>query len=310
MWALNEGRGTHPGDTCGSRCLPRTPRIAQRRPGHAPRRHLSVACQRQSLHCTAQRRPGHAPRRHSGRHNEHPDVCPRSTKAGARTPATPPPMDRYATSLRPLNEGRGTHPGDTRCRASLRCTNARAQRRPGHAPRRHSHPAPCCRAIPCPLNEGRGTHPGDTWTPAPQGEPVDRRSTKAGARTPATLLPPALPTPQARARSTKAGARTPATRSHDSPSAPSCSSLNEGRGTHPGDTQSNSGCVPGVVAALNEGRGTHPGDTSSPASILRPRSRSTKAGARTPATRATSGSSASAATPLNEGRGTHPGDTH
>ena len=63
---LNEGRGTYPGDTPGSPARrPRAPPGAQRRPGHLPRRH-----------------PRPSPNAGDGLQP------PRSTKAGALTPAT------------------------------------------------------------------------------------------------------------------------------------------------------------------------------------------------------------------------------
>ena len=70
-------------------------------------------------------------------------------------------MSRISPSL---NEGRGSHPGDTwvdgQRQVSLR-----------------------------PLNEGRGSHPGDTSPPSAHRAGLSRRSTKAGALTPATHTP-------------------------------------------------------------------------------------------------------------------------
>ena len=135
--SLNEGRGTHPGDTSVSRVKPRGAQY-------------------------------------------------RSTKAGARTPATPARTAGRHARRAALNEGRGTHPGDTRvtpqtygrlCGAQrrpghaprrhsptvpLREMHVDAQRRPGHAPRRHQPPGVVARRRIAALNEGRGTHPGDT----------------------------------------------------------------------------------------------------------------------------------------------------
>ena len=161
-------------------------------------------------------------------------VYVRSTKAGARTPATPRRSGRRTSRRGALNEGRGANPGDTRCRG---------------------RPRPC----PAPLNEGRGANPGDTRivgaqmqaagrstkagarTPAtrvrrPRQTRVLIRSTKAGARTPAT--PDGVEGPlEALLRSTKAGARTPATRWPPGSRARAGAALNEGRGANPGDTQ-------------------------------------------------------------------------
>ena len=66
-----------------------------------------------------------------------PEGMVRSTKAGARTPATPRRSSRSARTERTLNEGRGANPGDT----------VEFQRFSGA---RHA------------LNEGRGANPGDT----------------------------------------------------------------------------------------------------------------------------------------------------
>ena len=256
---LNEGRGANPGDTrhrCSgsARCrrstkagarTPATPgslsreaarqRVAQRRPGREPRRHLPVdrlaasppaAAQRRpgreprrhpavrsEIHFaapSAQRRPGREPRRHSKsglptrgglaaqrrpgreprRHVQDPGSTfasrSRSTKAGARTPATPGCTCWRARRRCPLNEGRGANPGDTTPPTNPASTATHAQRRPGREPRRHQ---------PHQVAADAGLD----------------RSTKAGAPTPATR-DRALFGPGSGARSTKAGARTPATR--------------------------------------------------------------------------------------------------
>ena len=163
-----------------------------------------------------------------------------------------------------------------------------AQRRPGREPRRHRGGAPAARAEHRALNEGRGANPGDT-----------------ARRTPARIAAPG--------RSTKAGARTPATRRGLDAGGTAGPSLNEGRGANPGDTlTARSPALP--PSALNEGRGANPGDTpvavQPPTGTLEPAQRrpgreprrhagasgafplylprSTKAGARTPATPSTS----------------------
>ena len=63
----------------------------------------------------------------------------RSTKAGAKTPATPEISFGDHLTGHTLNEGRGQNPGDTGCPTQTD--------RPGR-----------------PLNEGRGQNPGDTPT--------------------------------------------------------------------------------------------------------------------------------------------------
>ena len=110
-----------------------------------------------------------------------------------------------------LNEGRGQNPGDT-CLAMRGSTSG------------------------APLNEGRGQNPGDTPTRCSKCKVCVTRSTKAGAKTPATPDPPGAPRPRPVA-------------------------LNEGRGQNPGDT--GAGRSHNVSpTSLNEGRGQNPGDTS------------------------------------------------
>ena len=231
---------------------------AQRRPGHAPRRHHVLAAGLID-HDPAQRRPGHAPRRHDGRLDTHAAGDDRSTKAGARTPATRTSTGPRTTAPSSLNEGRGTHPGDThaaqlrRRKRPARSTKAgaRTPATPGWATDPGGHRVS--------LNEGRGTHPGDTLHLLQSIDRVSRAQRRPGHAPRRHEHGRRQPLPE-RDRSTKAGARTPATRSRGwrVPSEPW--TLNEGRGTHPGDTCS---CAParGTPTALNEGRGTHPGDT-------------------------------------------------
>ena len=253
---LNEGRGANPGDTHRWAIHPYGRAHAQRRPGREPRRHLlTVAPGTHSR--TAQRRPGREPRRHpfasistrapwslnegrganpgdTRRHHAQRSGRARSTKAGARTPATRQGRPRRPVRRLPLNEGRGANPGDTR-----RGGRTRGWRRS--------------------LNEGRGANPGDTRV----------------ARTPPPSIVP---------RSTKAGARTPATRP-DHHSAPGRrAALNEGRGANPGDTpRGQTGGPDDPLAQRRPGR--EPRRHPPSANVRRcTRTRSTKAGARTPAT--------------------------
>ena len=215
------------------------------RPGVEPRRHTVVIpppgrdpIPGRDPSCV-QRRPGVEPRRHAR-------GTPRTRHAGP-----------------PLNEGRGSNPGDTCGRGG-----------------------PCRRGS-APLNEGRGSNPGDTVAGVrrarheedaqrrpgvePRRHPLDAvgeprlipyRSTKAGGRTPAT--------PQERGdahgrhvlRSTKAGGRTPATRAESTQRRHTLSGpLNEGRGSNPGDTSRPTSVACPIRAPLNEGRGSNPGDT-------------------------------------------------
>ena len=160
----------------------------------------------------AQRRPGRAPRRHHVHQTGRLFRRHRSTKAGARTPETPPEAiaDR---------------------RHIQRLTKAGAR-----TPETHSPPWKLWRLSPT-LNEGRGAHPGDTL-PWPSNTGRWARSTKAGARTPETPGHRHGVSWAHGLRSTKAGARTPETRPPARRRPPACSALNEGRGAHPGDTGS------------------------------------------------------------------------
>ena len=164
------------------------------------------------------------------------------------------------------------------CRAGI--TKSCAQRRPGPRPRRHR----------CSRRRDAG--------------PLETRSTKAGAETPATPLTVLAPCSSGDKRSTKAGAETPATQSPARGTRSGTATLNEGRGRDPGDTMSSRSPTsaaqrrPGPrprrhtptlslsIAALNEGRGRDPGDT------------------RQLGSRWTASDWA-----LNEGRGRDPGDT-
>ena len=259
--ALNEGRGANPGDTTIAAGFPRAMIIAQRRPGREPRRHGD--------------RPANALRDGA-----------RSTKAGARTPAT----------------------RVTRC--SSHALSDAAQRRPGREPRRHRE-----LRLAVGWRAHRSTKAGARTPATPRGNRevpgALARSTKAGARTPATPGGHEGGRTMPWGRSTKAGARTPATRADAGRGRPAASgALNEGRGANPGDTRDDR---PNMFAgyraqrrpgreprrhprhrhpdrwrrfALNEGRGANPGDTRIRQALADTGlDRSTKAGARTPATR-------------------------
>ena len=54
------------------------------------------------------------------------------------------------------------NPGDTLAQALILLSQRRAQRRPGHEPRRHTSERTLLEAIATALNEGRGMNPGDT----------------------------------------------------------------------------------------------------------------------------------------------------
>ena len=235
----------------------------------------------------------------------------RSTKAGALTPATPRRLPSTRRPCRTLNEGRGSHPGDT-------ATPSGGTRRPNPT-----------------LNEGRGSHPGDTrifvgcvvrlshaqrrpglsprrHLPAPTKSTVDPlRSTKAGALTPATRSTAGGRFASSRPRSTKAGALTPATRGKGKEV-----DVVDRRSTKAG-ALTPATLLAALLRLLIPGRSTKAGALT-PATLLAALlrllipGRSTKAGALTPATPRRSGRSTCAIThprSLNEGRGSHPGDT-
>ena len=134
--SLNEGRGVHPGDTG-------LPSLAM------------------GVIYPAQRRPGRSPRRHSLPDGLEEAVLPRSTKAGAFTPATRQNRHRQQAAVPSAQRRPGRSPRRHAITSLLPQTLIPAQRRPGRSPRRH-------------LLADR--------------QPVEgvARSTKAGAFTPAT----------------------------------------------------------------------------------------------------------------------------
>ena len=135
-----------------------------------------------------------------------------------------------------------------------------------------------------------------------------RRSTKAGASTPATHVGRWHPG-HTRRRSTKAGASTPATPDQSADRCRVPDSLNEGRSVNPGYTyppwydMQNCHCAqrrPERQPRLHPRR---------PACAQPRQSRSTKAGASTPATRIPRSTAWTWPAPLNESRSVNPGYT-
>ena len=233
--------------------------VAQRRPGRERRRHQSLHRSPRAPHALNEGRganPGDTTPRCPGCRARAPLNEGRGANPGDTWPARP--QRRACNSL---NEGRGANPGDT-LRARLDVNGSPdAQRRPGRKPRRH------------PLSCALGAHRCG-------------RSTKAGARTPATPYQPP-PGRRCKARSTKAGARTPAT--------PRLGVGERPRGVLPRSTKAGAQ-TPATRRPAYGRRDVH-------------RRRSTKAGARTPATPHSAGGSHFTLDSLNEGRGANPGDT-
>ena len=165
---LNEGRGSNPGDT--GRC-PR-PQPACRTTlnegrGSNPGDTSSTSPDSTRWPCVAQRRPGFEPRRHRRRAGVVVDALHiRSTKAGVRTPATHRGEGHGAVSVVRSTKAGVRTPATPARPAHRPKPLAHAQRRPGFEPRRH-------------VSGSR-----------PDVGPALSRSTKAGVRTPAT--PPRL----------------------------------------------------------------------------------------------------------------------
>ena len=187
---LNEGRGRSPGDTqVQGLAVQNIARSRSTKAGAAaPATQSGLVGSSEPL-LNAQRRPGPQPRRHHGRSR---------TDAGCS---------------RPLNEGRGRSPGDTRfilarTTGHVPSLNEGRGRSPGDTPRSSAARSRSS----TPLNEGRGRSPGDTCrsgscTRPPR--PAQRRPGPQPRRHP--------PAPSRRRRES--------------------SSLNEGRGRSPGDTR-------------------------------------------------------------------------
>ncbi len=208
-----------------------------------------------------------------------------------------------------LNEGRGANPGDTVAGGDrdLVC-RGRSTKAGARTPATHEE-VPVDRAALGVRSTKAGARTPATLAGGDRDLVRRGRSTKAGARTPATHDGVEVGVGEG-GRSTKAGARTPAThargtgeawpldcaqrrpgrepRRHGDPLAPvvcRVAPLNEGRGANPGDTHRCSSASHSAHVPLNEGRGANPGDTHGHRGMAGPRRRSTKAGARTPATR-------------------------
>ena len=167
-----------------------------------------------------------------------------------------------------------------------------AQRRPERQPRLHPHPDMSRRCRPA-LNEGRSVNPGYTGPHADAQGGARRRSTKAGASTPATRAARVRELDRP-ARSTKAGASTPATHWWSRLATGPRTALNEGRSVNPGYTLIEWG---ESLHFLNAQRRPERQPRLHPDRVGREPAlseRSTKAGASTPATPLTSSTRISA----------------
>ncbi len=112
-------------------------RPAQRRPGLSPRRHAPSGSNA-NTRVDAQRRPGLSPRRHTAEFaDRHRATAPLNEGRGSR-PGDTRRRARTPTRGSTLNEGRGSRPGDTSSRSIRPSLHRTAQRRPGLSPRRHS----------------------------------------------------------------------------------------------------------------------------------------------------------------------------
>ena len=236
-------------------------RNAQRRPGPRPRQHPPRGCSSGRPFGSAQRRPGPRPQQHF--QMVQPVAQPSAT--AQRRPGPRPRQHTHGGRVRAPRQGRSTKAG-----ASTPATQAEyafatdtittAQRRPGPRPRQHEGWTAAIRRRAISLNEGRGLDPGNTRI----------------LRTPFTASSP----------------------------------LNEGRGLDPGNTASAAASSEALVSAQRR-PGPRPRQHMPPASAStsraviaqrrpgpRPRqhttmtgsaavplTRSTKAGASTPATR-------------------------
>ena len=331
---LNEGRGANPGDTRRAARSPRSRSTRSTKAGARTPATPADALMKDGWLCPAQRRPGREPRRHRLIHRDAQQLGDRSTKAGARTPATRDrpragDRDRGDRSTKAGARTPATPPGASDTPSTPRY----AQRRPGREPRRHLSSPTMANPRRRTLNEGRGANPGDTWTPtASRGRTI--RSTKAGARTPATPAAAHRPTAAASGAQRRPG-REPrrhwlmASSVHSRPCLaqrrpgrePRRHPTSRGRcacwrrraqrrpGREPRRHQTLSSVRPHVSHALNEGRGANPGDTSSMGSRGGRWTALNEGRGANPGDTPRRGYRPRGSRPLNEGRGANPGDT-
>ena len=238
---------------------------AQRRPGREPRRHALLGFGGASNAGRSTKAGARTPATPCHPATPTSPAVARSTKAGARTPATPRGPRGAAGSTAALNEGRGANPGDTRPAVDRVLMLCFAQRRPGREPRRHSIRVQGSRAYLRLAQRRPGREPRRHSPSTAPGSLVVTAQRRPGREPRRHAVRPLDAAHALMLRSTKAGARTPATpaagrlRQHvfGEP-------LNEGRGANPGDTGVARRHRPSARDALNEGRGANPGDTRPP----------------------------------------------
>ena len=300
---LNEGRGANPGDTCVAEVATQMNDIAQRRPGREPRRHrgrgrygggfsgrstkagartpATLTVDQIPAHDhTAQRRPGREPRRHV-RARISVGAAAAAQRRPGREPRRHPVFLEEAVHVAHAQRRPGREPRRHFVRIGPSVVISIAQRRPGREPRRHLRRF-LYRTYFTALNEGRGANPGDTRPPPPR-RPAPTTLNEGRGANPGDTPPIRTMVMQpsgAQRRPGREPRRHPLALTAHSP----CPvALNEGRGANPGDTLVHA-MVAGGRQPLNEGRGANPGDTSRRLTRARRLVRSTKAGARTPAT--------------------------
>ena len=174
-------------------------------------------------------------------------------------PGNTPSSTRSSPRSGPLNEGRGLDPGNTSRDGETSCRSLPAQRRPGPRPRQHI----CLPALHRD-NRKRSTKAGASTPATPRAEVGDltslpRCSTKAGASTPATRLRHGAGTASRQPAQRRPG---PRPRQHTVAAVIVTAVVLAQR--RPGPRPRQHADAPGAgewLGLLNEGRGLDPGNT-------------------------------------------------